>query len=74
MLAPMLTGVIAELHRDRGTGSIQGDDGRTYIFRRAALKGVWFHELSEGAQVTFVAAKPPPHFDAADVTLVRADR
>lgn len=67
----MLTGVIAELHRDRGTGSIRGDDGRTYTFRRTALKGGWFHELTEGLHVTFSAPKPPPHFEAADVTIVR---
>jgi len=42
-----------------------------YTFRRAALKDAWFHELSEGQQVTFAAPKPPPHFEAVDVTIVR---
>jgi cold shock CspA family protein len=67
----MLTGTIAELHRDRGTGSIRGDDGRMYTFRRTALKDGWFHELTEGVHVTFSVPKPPPHFEASDVSVVR---
>jgi hypothetical protein len=48
-----MTGTIAQLHRDRGTGSLLGEDGKTYAFRRGDLRDVWFHELSEAAPITF---------------------
>jgi len=38
---------------DRGTGSLVAEDGKTYMFRRSAVCGGWFHDLSEGATVTF---------------------
>ena len=69
----MLNGTITVLHRDRGSGSILGEDGKTYSFRRSALRDGWFHDLSEGARVTFDPAKPSPHFEAADVRLVRQE-
>lgn len=67
-----MTGTIADLNHDKGTGSIKGDDGRMYTFRRTALKDGWFHDLSAGDHVSFNAPKPPPHFEAADVSVVRA--
>ena len=48
-----MTGTIAQLQRDRGTGSLLGEDGKTYAFRRGDLRDVWFHELTEAAPITF---------------------
>jgi hypothetical protein len=38
--------------RDRGTGSLAAEDGKTYMFRRNAVRDGWFHDLTEGAAVT----------------------
>ncbi len=48
-----MTGRIDELQRDRGTGHIVGDDGKTYRFHRGALQDGWFHDLRTGDVVTF---------------------
>jgi cold shock CspA family protein len=48
-----MTGTITQLHRDRGVGSLLGEDGKTYSFRRSDVRGGWFHDLVEGANVTF---------------------
>jgi hypothetical protein len=32
-----MTGTIVRLQRDRGTGSLLGEDGKTYSFRRSDL-------------------------------------
>jgi hypothetical protein len=52
-----VTGTITQLHRDRGTGSLLGEDGKVYSFRRYDLQDVWFHELTEGAHILFEPAK-----------------
>jgi cold shock CspA family protein len=62
---------ILELHRERGTGSLVGEDGKTYMFRRNAVRDGWFHELSAGATVTFDPAEPQGKFEAVSVRLVR---
>jgi len=62
---------ILELHHDRGTGSLVGEDGKTYMFRRNAVRDGWFHELSTGAKVTFDPAQPLEKFEAVSVRLVR---
>ena len=64
-----MTGTIAQLQRDRGTGSLLGEDGKTYSFGRSDLRGVWFHELTEGATVAF---EPGKHLSATRVRPVRA--
>jgi hypothetical protein len=61
-----VTGTISQLHRDRGTGSLIGEDGRTYSFRRSDLENVWFHELTEGAPITF---EPTKQLSACQVRL-----
>jgi hypothetical protein len=38
------------------------------MFRRNAVRDVWFHDLSEGATVSFAAAEPRQPLEA---TLVR---
>jgi cold shock CspA family protein len=54
-----MTGTIARLQRDQGTGVVLGDDGKTYLFRRTDLKNVWFHDLKDGIAVTFEPGKDP---------------
>jgi hypothetical protein len=61
-----VTGTITQLHRDRGTGSLVGEDGKTYSFRRSDLQDVWFHELTEGAPITF---EPTKQLSASQVHL-----
>jgi cold shock CspA family protein len=63
-----VTGTVTQLHRDRGTGSLVGEDERTYSFRRSDLRDAWFHELTEGARVTFEAAK---NLTATQIRLLR---
>ncbi len=66
-----MTGTITQLHRDRGTGSLAGEDGKTYLFRRSDLRDVWFHDLNEGASVTFEIGKKVGAFEATDVRPIR---
>ena len=64
-----MIGTIAQLQRDRGTGSLLGEDGKTYSFRRSDLRDVWFHELTEAAPITF---EPGKNLCATRVRQVRA--
>jgi cold shock CspA family protein len=66
-----MNATIQQLHRDRGTGSLLGEDGKTYMFRRNAVRDGWFHDLKEGAAVTFDPAEPPGKLEATCVRLVR---
>ena len=66
-----MTGTIVQLHRASGTGSVLGEDGKTYLFRRSDLRGVWFHDLTEGATVRFEVGKKIGAFEGTDVRLVR---
>jgi len=52
-----MTGTIVQLLRDRGTGSLLGEDGKTYSFRRGDLRDVWFHDLTATARITFEPGK-----------------
>jgi cold shock CspA family protein len=52
-----MTGTIAQLQRDHGTGVVLAEDGKTYLFRRTSLKDCWFHELRDGTVVTFEPGK-----------------
>ena len=69
-----MNATIQQMHRDRGTGSLVAEDGKTYMFRRNAVRDGWFHDLSEGATVTFDAAEPPGKLEAVRVRLVRSSR
>ena len=59
-----MTGTITELHRDRGVGTLLGDDRKSYAFRRRDVREVWFHDLTEGATVAF---EPGKHLSATRV-------
>ena len=64
-----MTGTITQLQRHRGTGSLLGEDGKTYSFRRTDLRDAWFHELTEAAPITF---EPDKNLSATRVRPVRA--
>ncbi len=48
-----MTGTITQLQRDRGVGTLLGEDSKNYTFRRRDVRKVWFHDLTEGATVAF---------------------
>lgn len=52
-----MTGTITQLRRDRGVGTLLGEDTKTYTFRRGDVRDVWFHDLMEGAPVAFEPGK-----------------
>jgi cold shock CspA family protein len=66
-----MNATITQIHRDRGTGSLAAEDGKTYMFRRNAVRDGWFHDLTEGAAVTFDPVEPAAKLEAASVRLVR---
>ena len=48
-----MTGTITALNPNRGVGTILGDDGKSYMFRRNDVCEGWFHDLTEGTTVSF---------------------
>jgi hypothetical protein len=48
-----VTGTITHLHQVQGLGTLLGDDGKHYTFRRRDVRDVWFHDLRERAAVAF---------------------
>ena len=64
-----MTGTITTLQRDQGVGTILGEDHKNYMFRRNDVRDVWFHDLREGATVTF---EPDKNLSATRVRPVRA--
>jgi hypothetical protein len=64
-----VTGTITQLHRDRGVGTLLGDDRKCYTFRRGHVCEGWFHDLTEGATVAF---EPGKHLSATRVRPVAA--
>jgi hypothetical protein len=52
-----VTGTITQLQRDRGVGTLLGEDSKSYTFRRGDVRRVWFHDLTEGATVAFEPGK-----------------
>jgi cold shock CspA family protein len=62
-----MTGTITWLQRDHGVGALCAEDGKTYSFRRSDVRGGWFHDLSEGANVSFEAAQAPKQLEATHV-------
>jgi cold shock CspA family protein len=65
-----VTGTIASLVRNRGIGSIAGEDGKTYSFQRNAVQQAWFHDLREGERVSFEAVQDSHGLHAKAVRLV----
>jgi cold shock CspA family protein len=66
-----MTGTIKQLQTERGTGSLVGEDGKTYAFRRSDLRDAWFHELTIETKVTFEPNVPPRELRASAIRLVR---
>ena len=62
-----MTGRITRLQSDHGVGALCGEDGKTYSFGRSDVRGGWFHDLSEGATVSFEAAPAPKQLEATRV-------
>jgi cold shock CspA family protein len=54
-----VTGTITRLDQGRGVGTLRGEDGKHYMFRRSDVRDVWFHDLTEGATVAFDPDKNP---------------
>jgi urease beta subunit len=48
-------------------GTLLGEDRKSYTFRRADVRGVWFHDLTEGVTVAF---EPGKDHSATQVRLV----
>ena len=69
-----MTGTITQLRRDRGNGSLLAEDGKAYSFRRSDVRDVWFHDLTEGAAVTFEVQKKSGELHAILVRLVHPSR
>ena len=64
-----MTGTITQLQRDRGVGTLLGEDSKRYTFRRDEVREVWFHDPIEGATVAF---EPNKNLLATRVRPVRA--
>ena len=64
-----MTGTITQLQRDRGVGTLLGEDSKSYTFRRGDVRKVWFHDLTEGATVAF---EPDKNLSATQVRPARA--
>ena len=64
-----MTGTITQLQLSRGVGTLLGEDGKRYTFRRNDVREVWFHDLTEGARVAF---EPAEYLSATHVRPVSA--
>ena len=64
-----MSGTITQLQRDRGVGTLLGEDRKSYTFRRHDVRAVWFHDLTEGATVAF---EPGKNLSATQVRPVSA--
>ena len=64
-----MSGTIAQLQKDRGMGTLLGEDRKCYTFRRTDGRGAWFHDLKEGATVAF---EPGKNLSATQVRPVSA--
>ena len=64
-----MNGTIMQLQRDRGVGTLLGEDRKSYTFRRTDVRGVWFHDLTEGTTVAF---EPGKNLSATQVRPVSA--
>jgi cold shock CspA family protein len=52
-----VSGTITQLQKDRGVGTLLGEDRKSYTFRRTDVRGAWFHDLREGTTVAFEPGK-----------------
>ena len=52
-----MSGTITQLQRNRGVGTLLGEDRKSYTFGRNDVRAVWFHDLREGATVAFEPGK-----------------
>ena len=66
-----MTGTVTDLQRNRGVGTLVGENGRTYVFRRHDVCDGWFHDLADGARVSFEPKDPPKQLEATRVRLLR---
>ena len=64
-----MSGTITQLRKDRGVGTLLGEDRKSYTFRRTDVRGVWFHDLTEGTTVAF---EPGKNLSATQVRPVSA--
>lgn len=64
-----MTGTSTHLQRARGLGTLLGDDGKSYSFRRNDVRELRFHKLTEGATV---AVEPGKQLSATEVRPVTA--
>ena len=55
-----MTGTIARLVYPCSIGFIEGADGASYFFHKAALQGIRFADLREGQAVLFVLSHHTP--------------
>lgn len=62
-----MTGMVTNLHLDKGFGFIKGADGVEYFFHRTALQNGAFDELAQGCAVTFEVGRGPKGPRAEDV-------
>jgi hypothetical protein len=52
-----MMGTITHLDLSRGVGTLLGEDGKQYTFRRNDVREGWFHDLTEGDRAAFDPAK-----------------
>lgn len=64
-----MSGTITRLQKDRGVGTLLGEDRKSYTFRRNDVRRAWFHDLTEGATVAF---EPGENLSATEVRPVSA--
>jgi len=64
-----VSGTITRLQKDRGVGTLLGEDRKSYTFRRNDVRRKWFHDLTEGATVAF---EPGENLSATEVRPVSA--
>ena len=64
-----MTGTITHFQRARGLGTLLGDDGKSYSFRRNDVREVWSRKLTEGVAVAF---EPGKQLSATEVRPITA--
>lgn len=65
-----MTGRIKKLHRTKGFGFIQAENGKDLFFHRSNVMGVTFESLEEGMSVTFTVKEAPKGPRAEQVQVV----
>jgi CspA family cold shock protein len=67
-----LKGEIKKLHRERGFGFINAEDGGEVFFHRSALEGTDFDALKEGDSVEFNVERGPKGPRATNMKMIEA--